>query len=148
MSNTVWEKPKLRSGTTVEVRGPIGMGTVKLGNVNVNIGKDNILTVRKGVDNKTDRPPISVFRKLDDSNTDVADMKKTTSLTTSKSLGQKIALARSTKGFETRSKLAVAISERESVIADLENGKTRLSLAGPLLIKINRALGTHFSKTD
>lgn len=81
------------------------------------------------------------FRALDGD--DPEEMKKAI-VKVSRSLGSKIATARSS--IMTRRDLAAKCSVKESVITDIETG--RAIFDSSILQKINRALGTSFSKKD
>lgn len=107
---------------------------------NSSSSNSEINTIRKSTGNKpTNLLSKNQFNKLD-SNEEV-----TKPLLFSKTLGSKIAAARNQKGLD-RKKLAMALSITEGDIGTIETG--RMVFNQNLLNKINKQLGTHFTKSD
>jgi ribosome-binding protein aMBF1 (putative translation factor) len=129
-------------GAVAHSAGPIGAQPVIVGGQRVSLSKDEVSTVARSSSNKGARPAGNLYRTLDSS--EAVDQKAVLP-TFSKTLGQKISRVRAEKGL-SRKQLAGQISETEGVLGGVERGDSVFKQ--PLLTKINRALGTSFTRAD
>jgi ribosome-binding protein aMBF1 (putative translation factor) len=142
--NQDWTPVVLRKRTSlhkgpVKINGPLSVRTNPFDKSK--LGDSSIATLHRQTGQNL---APTKFRALDGD--DPEEMKKAI-VKVSRSLGSKIATARaSLETPMTRRDLAVKCSVKESLITDFETGKALFDIS--LLQKINRALGTSFSKKD
>jgi len=131
-------KPQLNS--SIKIRGPLSASSASSSDGS-RVGGSSVATVAR--QNSRSLAPTK-FRLLDGD--DAQEMKKAV-VKVSRSLGVKISVARASHDPPMAQKdLAARCSVKESVISDFEAG--RGAFDSSLLQKINRALGTSFSKKD
>lgn len=126
MTNVVIRKDKPSVNSHIKVSGPI---------------KD--LSISTKTKEKVQDVSKIVHRVLDTSD-DIGDMKKCVTMYT-RALGNKVGMSRTAKGF-TRAQLGARAYLLTSDIDDVENAKGPFRQS--VLDKINKAMGTNFSKRD